>query len=168
MKAAKISLLSLASAVLVTAVVLFFVYTIHAPIGVAKLGEVFGWILAGSMGILFITFVLKMIFMNKKTKPETKTKLMPYYMVSNQLHMPLGSLSIALLFLHFVIVFDINDPSYIHFVTGYILAGLLALITTFGFLAYFNKTPKRKTYTLVHQILVAVIIVVFIVHLILK
>jgi hypothetical protein len=168
MKIAKISIFSLAAAVFVTAVVLFFVYTIHAPMAVGELGEVLGWLLAACMGIMMLIFVLKMIFMSKKSKPELKAKLAPVYKVANQFHMPVGALAVALLYCHFALVYDIHDPSWIHFITGYILAGLLASIVAFGFVAYFNKTPKRKVFTLIHQILVAVILVVFIIHLILK
>lgn len=168
MKIAKISIFSFAAALFVTAVVLFFVYTIHAPMAVGELGEVVGWFLAGFMGVMMLIFIIKTIFMSKKTKPETKAKLAPVYRIVNQFHMPVGTVVVALLYLHFALVFDVADPSWIHFVTGYIMAGLLASIVAFGFVAYFNKTPSRKALTRVHQILVAAIIVVFVIHLILK
>jgi hypothetical protein len=82
--------------------------------------------------------------------------------------MPIGSISVALLFLHFVMVFDVTNPSWVHFVTGYILAGLMLALVVFGIVAHNNKTPARKYLTLCHQIDVALLIVTFIVHLILK
>lgn len=168
MKAVKIAFYSLAGALFVTAVVLFFTFTIKGPMNVGEGGEAFGWIMGGSMVPLLLLFIFRMIFFSKKTKPELKTKLVPYYRFLNQFHMSVGSLAVSLLFVHFAMVFNINDPSWIHFVTGYILAGLLACLSTAGLVAYFNKTPARKTITLVHQILVLILIVVFILHLVLK
>ncbi|MCI2068669.1 MAG: hypothetical protein LKJ88_03735 [Bacilli bacterium] len=168
MKAIKIALYSLASAIFITAVVLFFVFTIKGPMNVGEGGEALGWIMGGAMVPLLLLFIFRVIFFSKKTKPELKTKLVPYYRVLNQFHMPIGCLAVSLLFVHFAMVFDINDPSWIHFITGYILAGLLAFLSASGLIAYFNKTPSRKTITLIHQLLVATLIVVFILHLVLK
>ena len=168
MKIAKISIFSFAAALFASAVVLFFAFTIHAPMAVGKLGEAVGWVLAGFMAVMMLIFIIKMIFMSKKTKPETKAKLAPVYRIVNQFHMPVGCVVVALQYLHFALVFNVGDPSWIHFITGYVMAGLLASIVTFGFVAYFNKTSSRKALTVVHQILVVAIIAAFIVHLILK
>jgi hypothetical protein len=168
MKAGKISVFALAGSIFAAAVVLFFVYTIHAPMNVGEGGEAVGWVLAGVMLCLMVIFVLRTIFLSKKTAAATKVKLAAPYRMVNQFHMPLGCLAIALMYLHFTMVFNVADPSWIHFITGYILAGLMAALAVFGFVAHFNKTPARKTLTLCHQIDVVLLIVTFIVHLILK
>lgn len=168
MKAAKISLYSLAGAVFVTALVLFFVLTIHGPVNAGEGGEAVGWVLGGVMVCLALIFIMKTIFLSPKTKPETKKKLMPVYKAMNQFHMPVGLVAVSLLDLHFALVFDVTNPSWVHFVTGYVMAGLLAVAVAFGFVAYFNKTPKRKILTLAHQLTFASLVVVFIIHLILK
>lgn len=172
MKAAKISLFALAGAVLVTAWTLFFVYTIHGPMFPTteenKAGAAVGWVMAGFMLCMMLIFVLKTIFMSKKTSPETKKKLAPVYQIMNQFHMPIGLLVIGLLYLHFAMVFDITNASWVHFITGYVMLGLLALIAIGGFVSYFNKTPARKYLTMGHQTMVALTVVMFIIHLILK
>jgi hypothetical protein len=168
MKAAKISVYSLAGAVFVTALVLFFTYTIHAPMNVGEGGEALGWVTAGSMAFLLLLFVLRCIFLSKKTTPETKMKLAPYYKILNQLHGPVGCLALALLSAHFSLVFDLTNPAWRHFVTGYILVGLLLALSGVGLAGVLNKTPSRKTLILVHQILVALILVTFVIHLIFK
>jgi hypothetical protein len=169
MKQAKVILYALAAAVFLSAVLLFFVYTIHDPMTIGEGGEVLGWVLGGSMVPLFCLFVMRRIFLAKKTKPETKKKLALVYGVLNQLHMPIGSLSVALMWLHFVAVFNIHDPSYIHFVTGYVLIGLMALLVALGFTGHFQKEIKaRQILTWCHVGVVAALIVAFIIHLILK
>jgi heme A synthase len=174
MKITKIAIYAAALGVFVTALCLFFLDTIHGPmfpLGAGeenKAGAALGWVTAGTMVGLLIVFVFKMLFLAKKTKPETKLKLAPAYQWVNGLHRPLGALAIALLCLHFTMVFDVNDPSWVHFITGYVLVGLLLLIAALGFWAYFNKTPSRKKITLAHQIAVAALLVTFLVHLIVK
>jgi len=168
MKNAKIGLFALSGAEFVVALVLFFVFTIHGKMNVGEGGEALGWIMAVSMTPLLALFVLRCIFLSKKTKPETKMKLAPVYAVSNQLHMPIGAVTLGLLCIHFAMVFDVHDPSYLHFITGYVLIGLLFALAIIGIIAHTNKTPARKYLTLCHQIDVALLIVAFIVHLILK
>jgi hypothetical protein len=168
MKAAKYSLFGLAGATFITAVTLFFIYTIHGPMNVGEGGEVVGWILAGLLACMMVIFIIRTIFMAKGTKPATKAKLLPVYQVLNQLHMPIGTVTVALMYLHFAFVFDVHDPSYIHFITGYIMAGLMATLVAMGFVAFFNKTKNRKVLVLVHQLVVVCLLATFIVHLILK
>jgi protein-S-isoprenylcysteine O-methyltransferase Ste14 len=169
MKQAKVVLYALAGAIFLSAVVLFFIYTIHDPMTIGEGGEVLGWVLGGSMVPLFCLFVMRRIFLNKKTKPETKKKLVPLYGALNQLHLPIGSLSVALMWLHFVAVFNIRDPSYIHFITGYVLIGLMALLVALGFSGHFQKDIKARSFlTWFHVGVVVALIATFIVHLILK
>jgi hypothetical protein len=169
MKKIQIALYGLAGAIFVTAVVLFFVYTIHDPMQIGEGGEVLGWILGASMIPLFALFVFRCIFLSKKTSPATKTKLAKVYGVSNKIHMPVASVTASLLFLHFAMVFNVHDPSWVHFITGYVMFGLLDLLVAMGLVAHFQKNPvARKSLTVVHQILVACLICAFVVHLILK
>jgi|SRR5574344_404513 hypothetical protein len=168
MKKAKIGLYALALVEAIVALVLFFLYTIHGKMSVGEGGEALGWILAASMTPLLALFILRCIFLSKKTKPETKMKLAPVYAVANQLHMPIGAMSIGFLLIHFAMVFDVNDPSYVHFVTGYVLIGLLLALASIGIIAHTNKTPARKYLTLCHQIDVALLLITFVIHLILK
>jgi hypothetical protein len=169
MKQAKVILYALAAAVFLSAVVLFFIYTIHDPMTIGEGGEALGWVLGASMLPLFCLFVMRRIFFNKKTKPETKKKLVPLYGTLNQLHLPIGSLSVALMWLHFVAVFNIHDPSYIHFITGYVLIGLMALLVALGFSGHFQKDIKARSFlTWCHVGVVVALIATFIVHLILK
>jgi hypothetical protein len=169
MKQAKIILFALAGAVFLTAVVLFFVYTVHDPMAIGEGGEALGWVLGASMIPLFCLFVMRRVFLAGKTKPETKKKLAPFYGALNQLHMPIGSLSVALMWLHFVAVFNVHDPSWVHFITGYVLIGLMALLVALGFSGHFQKEMKaRKIITWAHVIVVGLLIGTFIVHLILK
>lgn len=168
MKITKISLFSLAGAILVGAIVVMAMFTFAGkPIG-GEVGEVAGWALAISMGVLMTIFVMRLIFKNPKTKPETKQKLQKVYLWMNQLHMSVGAVSLALMYLHFALVFDPANAGWVHFITGYILIGLMAFLAAFGFSAHFNKTPARKYLTLCHQIDVALLVVTFIIHLILK
>jgi hypothetical protein len=168
MKAAKYSIFGLAGAIFVTSAVLFFLYTVHGPMQIGEGGEAVGWVLAGLMACMMLIFIIRTIFLSKKTKPETKTKLLPVYKVMNQLHMPIGTVAIATMYLHFAMVFNINDPSKIHLITGYCMAGLLAAIAVMGFIGFFNKTPSRKVLVIVHQILVVLVIAMFVVHLVVK
>jgi hypothetical protein len=169
MKQAKVILFALAGAIFLTAVVLFAVYTIHDPMVIGEGGEALGWVLGASMIPLFCLFVMRRVFLAGKTKPETKKKLAPFYGALNQLHMPIGSLSVALMWLHFVAVFNVHDPSWVHFITGYVLIGLMALLVALGFSGHFQKEMKaRKIITWVHVIVVGLLIGTFIVHLILK
>ena len=168
MKAAKISIYCLAGAVLITALILFFVYTVHAPMSVGEGGEALGWVTAGSMAFLLLLFLFRCIFFSKKTTPKTKMALAPYYKILNQLHMPVGALVLALLSVHFAMVFDVTNPAWRHFITGYALVGLLLSLSIAGLAGIFNKTPNRKTLIRVHQILVVALIVAFVIHLILK
>jgi|LAHS01.1.fsa_nt_gb hypothetical protein len=169
MKQAKVTLFALAGAIFLTAVVLFFVYTIHAPMTLGEGGEALGWVLGASMLPLFCLFVMRRIFLAKKTAPATKKALAPFYGALNQLHMPIGSLSVALMWLHFVAVFDVHDPSYVHFITGYVMIGLMACLVAFGFSGHFQKNIKvRQALTWVHVGLVLSLICAFVVHLILQ
>ncbi|OPZ34399.1 MAG: hypothetical protein BWY98_01087 [Tenericutes bacterium ADurb.BinA155] len=168
MKAAKISIFALAGAIFVTAVTLFFVYTIHGPMQIGEGGEALGWVLAGLMACMMLIFIIRTIFRSPKTKPATKAKLLPVYQVMNQLHMPIGTVAVACLYLHFAMVFDINDPSKLHLITGYVMAGLLASIVALGFIGFFDKKPSRKVLVICHQIAVVAILAMFIVHLLVK
>jgi hypothetical protein len=168
MKIAKISILSISGAIAVTALVLFFTFTIHAPMEVGEAGEALGWLTAGSMAFLLLLFAFRCLFLAKRTTPQTKMKLAPYYRVLNQLHLPVGCFALSLLGVHFALVFDIADPFWAHFITGYVLVGLLLALSGVGFAGVFNKTPTRKALIRVHQILVAMILVSFVIHLILK
>jgi multisubunit Na+/H+ antiporter MnhB subunit len=77
MKATKISAYILSGAVFITAVILFFIFTIHAPLNVGKGGEALGWVTAACMAFLLILFVFKTLFLSKKPKPELKARLLP-------------------------------------------------------------------------------------------
>lgn len=168
MKAAKISIYSLAGSVFVVALILFFLYTVHAPMALGEGGEALGWISAGSMAFLLLLFLFRCIFLAKKTSPKTKMALAPYYKILNQLHMPVGCLALALLSLHFTMVFDVSNPTWRHFITGYVLIALILSLSVVGLFGITNKTPNRKTLILVHQILVAMVLLTFVIHLILK
>lgn len=166
MKASKIALFVLAGAIFVTAAVLFFLYPFqsNSVLRNSEGGEKVGWTLAGVLLVLMAIFVIRTIVRSPKASSATKQRLLPIYELANQFHMPFGLVAVALMDLHFAFVFDIHDPSSIHFVTGYLMVSLMALTVTFGFIAFFNKTPKRKILTLVHQIIVVSLFLLFFVH----
>jgi hypothetical protein len=168
LKPAKIAVYVLDACVFVVAAVLFFLFTIHAKMEVGEGGEALGWITAGSMVFLLLLFAFRLIFLSKKTKPELKAKLTPYYRILNQLHMPVGFLTLSLLTLHFALVFDFSQPTWVHFTTGYIIVGLLLVLSILGIAAKKTKFPAKKILTICHQSAVLLLIVVFIIHLVLK
>jgi heme A synthase len=84
------------------------------------------------------------------------------------MHMPLAFLSLSLLCLHFSLVFDITNPGWTHFITGYVLISLLLCLSVLGFVATKTKIPTRKYLTLAHQLCVVLLLAAFLVHLILK
>lgn len=169
MKQARIAIYVISALTSVLSIVLFFVYTIHGKMSIGEGGEALGWLTGVSMIVLLLLFIFRCFFLSKKTKAETKTKLLPYYKILNQLHKPVGCLSLGLMLVHFALVFDINDPSYIHFLTGYVLIGLLALIFISGFWTFSAKSKElRKGLVLSHLILVLLLLLTFLLHLILK
>ena len=110
MKASKIALFVLAGAIFVTAAVLFFLYPFQSNPALrhSEAGEKVGWTLAGVLVILMAIFVIRTIVRSPKTSVATKEKLLPIYSLANQFHMPFGLVAIALMDLHFALVFDIH------------------------------------------------------------
>jgi len=166
MKAIKIAIFALAGLIFASALALFFIYTLPANpvLRNSQGGESIGWALAGVLLIMMFIFVIRTLFHSPRTSSSTKNKILPVYQLINQFHMPIGTVAVALMYLHFAFVFNVNDPSSIHFVTGYFMAGLMASVVALGFLAFFNKSPKRKLFTSIHQILVLALFILFFVH----